>query len=66
MTTLEDVRERTDELATYAVEVKTAMAERDRTVRECYRAGNGDLKELAEASGLTKQRISQIVLDGRE
>jgi hypothetical protein len=46
--------------------IELASLHRDKYIRACYAAGNGTLKELAEATGLTKQRISQIVLDGRE
>jgi hypothetical protein len=66
MTTLEDVRAMAERARSGALTVDETRRGRDLTIRACYYAGNGNLKELAEAAKLTKQRISQIVLDGRE
>jgi hypothetical protein len=47
-------------------EVKRMKAQRDRSVRFCYSAGNATLAELARATGLSKQRIHVIVREGAE
>ena len=69
MTTLEDT-------SIFEVETFAEMATRDEAraddsrkwrdglIRSCYSAGNATLQQLANATGLSKARIQQIVKDG--
>ena len=65
MTTLEDVTDRSGEALTYAIESGRARDLRDASIVECYRAGNATLQQLANATGLSKARVAQIVNDWR-
>ena len=64
MTTLEDVRYSAETADGHAEDASEWRRYRDNDLRACYRAGNGTLQQLANATGLSKARVAQIVNDG--
>jgi hypothetical protein len=64
MTTLEDVRRHATHASLIRFEARSRRDNRDESIRQCYAEGNATLAQLAQATGLSKQRIHMIVKDG--
>ena len=64
MTTLEDVQRLTHTRFVSESEARLDREAQALGVRQCYSAGNATLQQLANATGLSKARIQQIVKDG--
>jgi DNA-directed RNA polymerase sigma subunit (sigma70/sigma32) len=59
--TLEIVRNDALDVRASEAQLASMRAQRDLSARFCYNAGNATLQQLADATGLTRQRIQQIV-----
>lgn len=61
---LDVVRDRTARWMRTHGDHALASKQRDQAIRWCYSAGNATLAQLAQATGLSKQRIHTIVREG--